>query len=810
MSTETQHKVICYHCGENCDNSLIHIQEKKFCCDGCKMVYEILSQNNLCTYYDLNENPGLSQKIKFRENKFAFLDDETIQQKLIQFKDNNQTNVTFYLPQMHCSSCLWLLENLHKINKGVVTTKVNFTKKEVFIVFNNNETSLRKVVETLTTIGYEPHISLEEFDSKKVKVINKTRLYKLGIAGFCFANIMMMSFPEYFSLNSYIEQNIHTFLKYFIVLLSLPVFFFCATEFYSIAWKGLVNKHLNIDAPIALAIFITFGRSLYEIFTNTGSGYLDSMSGIVFFMLLGRILQDKTYASISFDRDYKSFFPIAVNVIKENKSIPTSIDQVKTGDVIQIFSNELIPLDAILSKGKAEIDYSFVTGESIPQSKEIGEIIYAGGKQMGGVLELVVVKEISQSYLTNLWNKDVFKHKKENTDSFIHLLANNFTFIVLTIAGIAAVYWYQHAEYKLMWNTLTTVLIVACPCALLLSSTFTNGNILRILSQNKLYLRHPDVIEKISNINHLVFDKTGTLTQNKEIQVSFSNEQLTETQKIEIASLLTQSSHPLSKAIVEYLNVPCLTEIQNFKTIAGSGVEGWIDDKHYKIGSKEFVYGIPSVDEKSAAVFIKIDSIVIGEFKLRNSYRFGFKQLMQQLVSKFPISVISGDNDAEKHYLQTILQNKSEVIFNQKPDEKLSYVEYLQNIQHKKVMMIGDGLNDAGALKQSDVGIAITENINNFTPGCDGILDAAQFPNLFKFIQFAKNGKKIILATFMLSVIYNIIGLYFAIQGTLSPLIAAILMPSSTITIILITYGLSELSAWRIGLLKHDKSHKSQ
>ena len=289
MSTETQHKVICYHCGENCDNSLIHIQEKKFCCDGCKMVYEILSQNNLCTYYDLNENPGLSQKIKFRENKFAFLDDETIQQKLIQFKDSNQTNVTFYLPQMHCSSCLWLLENLHKINKGVVTTKVNFTKKEVFIVFNNNETSLRKVVETLTTIGYEPHISLEEFDSKKVKVINKTRLYKLGIAGFCFANIMMMSFPEYFSLNSYIEQNIHTFLKYFIVLLSLPVFFFCATEFYSIAWKGLVNKHLNIDAPIALAIFITFGRSLYEIFTNTGSGYLDSMSGIVFFMLLGRI-----------------------------------------------------------------------------------------------------------------------------------------------------------------------------------------------------------------------------------------------------------------------------------------------------------------------------------------------------------------------------------------------------------------------------------------------------------------------------------------------------------------------------------------
>lgn len=248
-------------------------------------------------------------------------------------------------------------------------------------MFDNAKTSLRKVVETLTAIGYEPHISLQELNTNKVKKTDKTRLYKIGIAGFCFANIMMMSFPEYLVADGVVEANIRTVLKYFIVAFSLPVIFYCATEFFVTAWKGLKHKVLNIDAPIALAIAITFGRSMYEIFSHTGAGYLDSMSGIVFFMLVGRILQDKTYQSISFDRDYKSFFPIAVNVLNNEKVIPTQIDNIKAGDVIQIYNNELIPVDCILSKGKAEIDYSFVSGESLPVQKEPGEIIYAGGSK---------------------------------------------------------------------------------------------------------------------------------------------------------------------------------------------------------------------------------------------------------------------------------------------------------------------------------------------------------------------------------------------------------------------------------------------
>jgi len=808
VSVDSNLKLSCYHCGEDCKDTSIQLQDKTFCCDGCKLVFEILNENELCAFYDINKNPGISQKIKVRPDKFAFLDDTSIQQKLIQFSDETQTHVTFYLPQMHCSSCLWLLENIYKINKGVVSSKVNFENKEVFIIFNNNTTSLRKVVETLTQIGYEPHISLHALDTSAVKKSDNKRIYKVGIAGFCFANVMMMSFPEYFVADGVVEANIRATLSYIIVAFSIPVLLYCADEFFILAWKGIKHKFLNIDAPIALAITITFGRSIYEIFSHTGPGYLDSMCGIVFFMLLGRILQDRTYQSISFDRDYKSFFPIAVNVIKEDKIIPTALYQLKKGDLIQIYNNELVPADGILSKGKAQIDYSFVSGESIPVSKDIGEIIYAGGKQMAGLIELLVVKDVSQSYLTNLWNKDAFQQKEDSNASFIHVIGKYFTVIVLGIATIAAAYWLYKGQYTLMWNTITTVLIVACPCALLLSATFTNGNILRILSKNKFYLRHPDVIENITKINQLVFDKTGTLTQQNKTKVSYNGQALSDIEQKNIASLLSQSTHPLSKAILDDLQINKISEVQNFKVHVGKGIEGWIDDKHYKIGAYDFVYASSELSNTGSAVHIMIDNIWIGQYKIIHNYRFGFNRLMEVLKAQYSIAVVSGDNDAEKNKLKEILGNDADLLFYQKPDDKLNYIQHLQNIQHKNVMMIGDGLNDAGALKTSNVGVAVSENSNNFSPACDAILDASQFSNLDKFIAYAKSGKKIILISFVLSIFYNVVGLFFAVQGTLSPLIAAILMPCSSITIILTTYGMSEWAAWKIGLeTKYDKSH---
>ncbi len=789
----------CFHCGDTCTGKPILFDDKSFCCDGCKSVYSILNKTDLCEYYSFNDSPGISQRVRYRKDKFAFLDLPDVQQKLIQYSDSVQAHVTFYLPQMHCSSCLWLLEHIHHVNEGIISSNVNFSRKEAFIRYNPEKTSLRSVVETLADIGYEPHISMDNLDKTKAVAPQCTRLYKIGIAGFCFSNMMMLSVPEYVLGKGVIEPQLQFVFKTLTVLLSLPVLLYSASEFFVGAWNGLKHRYLNIDVPVSLALLLTFGRSVYEV-SQGGNGYFDSLGGIVFFMLVGRWLQDRTYQAVSFDRDFKSFFPIAVNILKEGQSIPITVDQIRPDDIIQIHSHEIIPVDAILSKGNALIDYSFVSGESEPVTVSKGEIVYAGGKQTAGKLELIAVKEVSQSYLTNLWNKEAIQEEPLKKDRLIDTISTYFTYIVLLISVIAGTYWYSQGEKQLMWNALTTILIIACPCALLLSSTFTNGNILRVFGLNDFYLRAPEVISKMAKVNRIVFDKTGTLTQNRKSRVIYEGQILTTEELKNTAQILSQTSHPAAQAILDYIEIPLRTDaIKNYKLVEGKGAEAWIDDRYYKVGSAEFLE-TDKIIQKGSQVVVAIDNEIKGVFHISNVYRFGIFDLIQKIKKRYHLAVISGDNDSEADTLKAYFQNSDALLFYQKPKDKLEYIEHLQKNLHAKVMMIGDGLNDAGALRQSDVGIAVTDSNNTFTPASDGILDASRLSSLDRFLDFAKDGYRIIAVSFVISILYNFVGLYFAVQGILSPLIAAILMPSSSVTIVLITYGMSQWMAKYRGL----------
>ena len=773
----------CVHCGADCGKNPVVWNDLKFCCNGCLTVYQLLNENKLYNYYKLEETPGIKVETTQFGNKYAFLDNDEVKQKLISFSEGSISKVKLYIPVIHCASCIWLLENLDKLQAGINYSFVNFTRKEVDITFDESKITLRQLVELLSSIHYIPDLSQNVSEKNDDRHSYKKLLYKIGVAGFVFVNVMTYSLPAYFNGEPLSDklQSLFSILSYILVI---PVAFYSGSDYYISAIKNLLKKNISIDLPIALGIFVLFGVTTYEVFFTGGPGYSDSLSGLIFFLLVGKWYQSKTYEALSFERNYKSYFPIAVTKI--NKQIEESIllEKIEVGDELIIRNKELIPADSELTDGNGQIDYSFVTGESTPVLKNQGDFIYAGGRQMGGIIKIKVKKEVNQSHLTKLWNQDkTYVKPSDSLKTLSDKISQYFTIIVIAIAISGFAYWMFQHETKTAIFVFTAVLIVACPCALALSIPFTFGNTMRIFGKNGLYIKNTDVIEKLSHVNTIVFDKTGTLTQPNENKTIYSGKTFSDAEKTAVFSLTKQSTHPLSTAIAHSFSDTNYNEPEHFVEVAGRGIFGKVNDFNLKIGSEEYVCGTPkSTHKKTSVVYVSINNVLYGNFTVSNQYRKGFEKVLQILKQHFNLFLISGDNNAEAKNLAAFFQ-EDKMLFNQKPIDKADFIKNLQENGHT-ILMTGDGLNDAGALMQSDVALTIANKVYHFSPASDAVLEAGKFNQLAKFIQFTKTSLHIVKISFIISFFYNIIGIAFAISGNLSPVVAAILMPISSVSVV--------------------------
>ncbi len=820
----------CHHCGEACPHTHIHEDGYSFCCEGCKSVYQILRDNNLCTYYDLNDHAGISFKNLHniaQRSRFDYLDDTTIAEKLLEFSSETLARVSFHLPQIHCTSCLWLLEKLHKLNDGVISSRVDFLQKNVAIAFQPHQLSLRNLVELLTTLGYEPELHLQHLTSAKSTTPQKERqkahqtsqYLKIGIAGFAVANTMIFSFPEYLAASGELSEPLRRLFGYASIALTLPVLFYSASGFFRSAWQSIAQRRVNLDVPIVLGILALFVRSVVEIAHGSTSGYLDSFSGLVFLLLIGRLFQQKTFDTISFDRDYNSYFPIAVAVKRLGKETTIPLSELSIGERLIIRNKELIPTDSVLQSSVGHIDYSFVTGESAPVEVVQGSRVYAGGRVLGRTLEMVSAKDVSQSYLTSLWNNEAFKkHKKNALENVADRFGAYFTAFTLALAGIAFCAWLPNWETAL--NAATAVLVVACPCAMTLAAPFALGWTLKIFGKAGFYLKNTSVVLDLSPVNAYVFDKTGTLTTSQKSAVRYSGKQLSAEEQELCALALHSTQHPLARGIVRafaYVNPSDAVRVENVQEVPSRGVSCVVAGRGVALGTAEFIEehcshellfcdavrskqlgkSAHSPTKSGSSVHCSIDGEYKGEFLVQSEYRSGLQTLFANLRAKANVFLLSGDNDRERERLSELFTNERQMRFFQTPHDKLEAVRDLQT-SGAHVLMIGDGLNDAGALKQSDVGIALAEETALFSPACDAVLASEQLHRLYDFISFSRLVQRIIIAAFWISVVYNIVGLTFAVMGWLSPLVSAILMPISNATVVGFSTGAVQLAAkWR-------------
>lgn len=761
-------------------------QGKDFCCQGCTVVYDLLNEAGLCNYYELERQPGLKQANSVDEQRAELFALEEVRTKLVEFSEEGITRVRFHIPQMHCSSCIWLLENLQRIEPAVLRSRVNFSDKELTVTFREAPLTLPALVQLLRRIGYGPQVTA---GGKPRGEVPRMLLIRVGVAGFIFGNTMLFAIPEYLGADG--EAGLKTGFQWLTVLFSIPVVFFLSTDFFRSAWAGIRSRTANIDQPIALGIVALWTRSLYDVISGTGPGWFDSLAGLLFFLLIGRWYQAYTYRALRFDRALEDFLPLAVLRRSGTSEEPVRVAALNVGDRIIVRDQELVPVDAILREGSAHIDNSFITGEPLPVRKSVGDTIKAGGRQRGAAIELEVLRTFGESRLKQLWAEQESAHDRPAMPRLIDALARRFTIAVLLIAVSAGLYWYGRDAAQ-VWPVVTAVLIVACPCALALSMPFAYGHTVRLMGRRGLFLRSADVVERMARIDTVVFDKTGTLTAREAHQVQWAGIPLQREEQALAQAVARNSTHPLSAVLAQHLKhaADASLAVSSAREEPGQGIIATVAGAPVRIGSAAFCRAVDKPREKGEAqVHLAIDGAPRGHFSIRKQARSGITGAVERLRHLHRTALLTGDAQVDPALASVFPPDL--VRTGCSPLDKQRTIREQQDLGHR-VLMVGDGLNDAGALAQADVGITVTETSAALTPSSDAIMDAAALVRLPGFLSLGRRAHRIVIASLAISLCYNITGVALAVAGHMTPLIAAILMPLSSVSVV----GFVSISVW--------------
>lgn len=773
----------CSHCRLDFDEKqMLEKDGHFFCCTGCEAVFELVQSKGLGDFYERLGKNSL-EPVNFKQNLGVF-------DSFVRPTNEGFSEIHLVIDGIFCAACVWLNEKILIEEQGVIEASVNPITHKARVVFDERQVSLKRILTLIQSIGYKPS-AYDPLKQEQKALSTKREFYsKLVVAIACVMNVMWIAVAKYAGFFSLMDAQTKDILNFAEFVLASPVLFYTGSAFYKNAYFSLKHGQISMDFLVIFGASLAYAYSLWAMFSRGGEVYFDSVAMIICFVFVGKYLEVlvKKHATDTMD-GLNDFLKGEILVFNGKEFAPKDAYAVQVGDIIQLKTGDKILIDGVCVRGEASIDSSSLSGESEPVLVQAGTNINSACVVLDGSVEYRALKPYAESKLSQIISL-LELSQKPKIQSLVAQIAVYFSRTVLAVALLCFCFWYfvreSGAEFALI-NAIS-VLIIACPCALALATPVSNLIALFQALKLKVLFKSSDKIEDLSKCDYAVFDKTGVLT---DFKLKIARYELNQKANLnELFAFINLSNHPVSASIREFLQEKVRDkkhlEFSAVKEIRAKGISARLKNDKFIGGNAQFLQecGIKMSQKFSDTHFVFAkNGEILAHFEFESVLRAGANELVSYLKKiKMPIKMLTGDNEKAAQKVASKLGITDFTAFCL-PESKMQVITTLS--QKHKVLMVGDGVNDALALQNAAVAVSLKQGADLAAQNSDIILLKNDLHALEQAIRLSKKTFIIIKQNLAFSLCYNALTIPLAFVGLINPLVAAASMSLSSVVVIL-------------------------
>ena len=777
----------CYHCGLPAEpDSPYHAnilgKDRIMCCPGCEAVAQAIVENGLEDYYQFRTEPAAQGDTEFQATlgKLAMYDDPAQQEDYV-IDEGGHKQIQLTVEGITCAACGWLIEKQLAKVTGISQVSVNVSERRAAVTWADDVIHLSGILKALKKIGYAALPFQPDQHEASYQNEQKQFLKKLGLAGLMTMQVMMLMTGLYFDLFGAIEAETRQYFYWVALVLTTPVVFYSGSTFYLGAIKAFSARTVNMDVPVTIAVFGTYIAGIKSTLLETGDVYFESICMFIFLLLLSRYLEHRSrHRATQISANMMQYIPVTAHRLTDQGNIePCLAKHLTVGDKVIVKAGETIPVDGRILDGASAIDESMLTGEFEPVLKASGSAVFGGTVNQQNTLTVEVHQQLKYALVNQIIRlQSTAMANKPKAAQMADSFSRYFVFAVLAISALTFAYWSVQGNDEAFWIAIA-VLVATCPCALGLATPSALTCAMARLNKQGILLKRADALEQLTGIDTIALDKTGTLTEGKfgiADRWFVSPEQAEHLYRI-TASLESRSEHPISKAFISNEQL----KVSDFEVTAGGGIRGTINEQHYLLGSASFTQTDPASVPIAANVYLVSDGRCLAAYEVTDSLKTDTGETLAGL-NAYQLVLLSGDTQQNVESLAAKLP-LAVATGGLTPEQKYQAVQALQAQGHK-VMMLGDGINDAPVLASADVSVAVGNATDIARNAADVVLLSESLATVPALLSIAQKTRRKIRQNILWALGYNLLILPFAVSGLLLPWMAVIGMSLSSIIVV--------------------------